>query len=444
MTWTLLLFEDLEDEAQLVLNALRELKHTPTIEVVWFRTGFLELDEIPRSIVVPSKNAPTIYTIANGHVNDPREGETTWFPAQFDAALLDVFIEHRNVEAGAAYVRLLADVDFRGPVAVASRRDRDSELTKPLRNAIFKQKRDDGAWANDAVRWLNAALLKSRARAYNVNARGRRQDSFMSDFLALPQTHAPSPESQIYVGEDTSASKKLAKFFALTPWQGRDVVPFAEMSTAISEAWDTPGRRPHVIWVECGESFDGSITDAFADTLFRCFGPKPTGLGGIELQLDPVPALFVLAERDSRDPDKRVIERCNGVHVKASELLECPLSWTLMRFSALANAYDEYLAVLGKRLDEDEAWQRDVALQTAALRLMDCLLCPFAMARSVQRIYGTPSNTNRSWMPSLARWTDPTMETRLNTTFKTHHTNLVRKLFVHKLISLSQAVYHGR
>lgn len=279
-----LVFEDNPDDAELIANELQRL--SPVI-ITWFK-------RVPAKVGARSSSS-AYFPLETQKGEEPKVGETfaelrrekksTWWQADFDAAILDVF--QGDQPAGEDLARWLESPRFCGPVIQVTWYNH-SAASFPFLPCLRRVSKNDADWRSRSIDILAAHFNDHVGGGHSrdprmpiVGARGRSPEDRECvkrywQYLAPRTGHRPKRWLSLWIGNSNDGrlvhefldQEDLRQSFPGVWKQGIQVARHKNVFVSETQSWpfiveNAPGIRcPHVVWIDCGTECD--INEALA------------------------------------------------------------------------------------------------------------------------------------------------------------------------------------
>lgn len=361
-----LLFEDSEDSAELIIAELLRRAFGTPLQVVWFsaRPDFevgkdFWSDSFP---IVCDANDPQI----RGEVEPATRTGGTWWQGDFDGAILDVYHQKTGTRVGEEFALWLQHARFTGPVILCSAENLPPGQFPllPLARCVMKggPVSKGGAsppWVVEVCDTLLAGLgLCDTHGVRNVGARGRDPSTAdnmhtywaEAERLAAARGSTPGEGWSLWIGKDVAARARILGFL------NQKELPFSALNLpeplsaktwgeSLSEVLRRPHkRRPHAVWID----FGAGTAMRFADTLDQCL------LVRTHAALHPFLSMVLLCDRmkDFNGEVRRDLLCTGTIVVDRKMIFDLPGLWAeerVERFAMLFQVMQPFWSVLMKR-----------------------------------------------------------------------------------------------
>jgi hypothetical protein len=423
--YTILIFEDNEDHARVLLDAIADrLERGETAKIVWWDDRLKEDDRPIYPIEAADGYQGYVCELVTGkrievrQLTDGDRGKCSWWQEEFDAAIIDIFIEGtREDRVGYRYAEWLRMADFRGPVTlITERKNAVNRFTE-----FGKVHKGDGDWAGKTADRMLRGIRRPKAREerrhrLHVNFRGRKPE-YVRRYLEDETLAQAENWYSICFGNDKRTARQLREFFNLPRYNfnNAEVIAVSEFAKTLVKIDNRPRARPRVVWVDLGE--DSVIDDGVIGPLVDqnpAFQPDNPALAA-----NPI-FVFLAEEEAVGTASIELLSRCNGFVARRSDIVNFPSVWIGTRVLELARAYADFREAARGRLDK-RPWSDDLRqLAHAVVNLMPPVLL---MAKATFRLVGGGEHP-----VSLAAWTGVEAERTLNSTFGPNMRKAVKEL----------------
>jgi hypothetical protein len=297
----------------------------------------------------------------------PQADERIWWPADFQAVLVDRFHHDTGQDLGSVFLRWLSDVHFAGPVGVITRVKAPPSTFPHL--AVRAESKLDAGWERRAADDLVARLAaRVRKGGPYVGTRGMDPTDFdvLSRFFATRgDERAPVEWKTLWLGTDESARKALLRFFpSLSPvepdtqWSFQWSAEFPDVSglkddpVPVVQAWLEVLERvrnhtdfPQLLWIDLGPGSE--LTPEFIKRLVEGLSTF-SGDRGLSF------LTVVLVDEWLKRSDEEAVLLRHGVVVEYRNLLlGAPVLWLEGTMDGLSEAWYQFIGVAKRPEPED-------------------------------------------------------------------------------------------
>lgn len=405
-TVNLLLFEDSDEDVETFLKGLERHVESANYRVVRFRAGFnipgVDLHEgVPFPLKVTSDEHPEVILLSrSGRRLQETKGE--WWQREFDAAVLDVYLQANGEPVGHWYAHWFAHADFRGRVTFISKQNL---TTHRFNLSNQRELSKDQGWEVDAAR---SVADGTRTPTWNVvNNRGRPGPQLLSEFFRRG-ARPPVQWDSAFFGFDSDLGEAAHAFFDLRPFDRVTLHDPARLKELLRAADKGRARKPNVVFIECGPG-RSVLTDGLLQAVYSL-------ADGISFC-----PIFLFFADECESHEQAALLRMNAAVINRTDFFRSPSMWARGAVEHLAHAYENFLKTQPKRrviFETPELWS-DEATQAGGL-LLAALMAPLAMARSVDRLAGGRE--------SFAAWLHTRLGSVLNKGFGPVPSTVVREL----------------
>jgi hypothetical protein len=439
-----LLFEDTQSDAHLLAQALAKgASAGQQFEVTWFDGPFgRDIAGARPNAAWPIRGESVLMKISRDKIKEEQLPDQRRWQCEFDAAVLDIFDKQARRDVGYDFARWLANAEHRGTIVIQSVNLLAVSIRAGVRPQFVKKDAGDaGKWATDAAQHL----IGAERAVPNVNHRGHEPTSLLSHFFSASGGKARN-FSCAWFGQDIALATKALEFFQLRSFDAalgqRTKTHSLSEAAAVMQTATTQRSKPNLVFVDC-DPFDGKVDDKTLEVLNAAIGA--TGDHGPGF---PIIAVFFATKLDVSNV--KLWRAINAAIVDRDQFVASPSLWAAQAIDELTARYKRFRALAYPRLPAKArgqsakrnsepvekvprpiTWTPGVA--EAGQELLQALCGPLAMARSMDKLVGTPL--------SLAEWIYP--DRPLNTSLKDDVKKLVHQLKTDNDLSEDRAILFG-
>lgn len=381
----LLVFEDIKTDFDKIIRSLQDLSSKRKVfEVIRLKNQpKFPPDGHPgrewKKLIFSDKYSTFRLTYTLNGNQETREVERSeWWPGDFDAAILDVYMEKIAGPVGAKYARWFKDANFTGPIVLMS--VGQIPLLTGLPNIDYISKSDDENWHDLVAERIDTRIERFDDPIPTVGIHGRRPDNALADFFDENE-HAPSECTALWVNRRARD----------TDYELLDYVfDYLMVNNAARSLGDTSVNFHDVeniakkegvdhLWIGCGEVIDNKTVDSVIN---------------IQGEIDSLIPVFIAKRRDNIDNEKfRILRSMCSIFVNRVNIDNSPTLWLRNSVLRLANACQHW------------KYYKDSFEKVTKLRYAESIFRSYIplyiSARTKSAVAGT------SGSPSLARWFSP-------------------------------------